>query len=162
MTQDPDPYSVSPPHAPPPSNIPPGSMPPPGGFPPRGNIPPVTEGGYSGPPPTKDEQNMAMLCYILGIFFVFGWIGPLVIWLTRKETSPFVNDQGKEVLNWQVTIIIVYVGCMFTFCIPFVHFLGMFVIFAAGVTNLVFCVMGAMSVSNGVAYRMPFSIKFLN
>jgi len=115
-----------------------------------------------GPPATKDDQNMAMLCYLLGILFMAGWIGPLIIWMTKKETSPFVNDQGKEALNWELTVLIVYVGCMATFCIPFVHFLGMLVIFAAGVTNLVLCILGAMSASKGTAYRMPFSIKFVN
>src|SRR5665213_4136280 len=138
MTQDPDPYAVNPPSTPPPANIPPpANFPPPGGFPPVGYATPGEDGGYMGPPATKDDQNMAMLCYLLGILFMAGWIGPLIIWMTKKETSPFVNDQGKEALNWELTVLIVYVGCMATFCIPFVHFLGMLVIFAAGVTNLV-------------------------
>ena len=157
MTENPDPYSVNPPTAPPP----PPNFPPPRGTPSGEDTTPAAEGAYMGPPPSKDDQNMAMLCYILGIFFVGGLIGPLIIWMTRKETSPFVNDQGREVLNWELTIIIGYVACMFTFCIPFVNILGIIAIFGMGITNLVFCILGAMSVNNGTAYRMPFSIKFL-
>ena len=43
----------------------------------------------------------AMLAHLSGIIFYF--IGPLVIWLIQKETMPFVNDQAKEALNWQIT-----------------------------------------------------------
>ena len=62
---------------------------------------------YTGAPPTKDEQNLAVLCYILGIFT---WlIGPLIIWLVKKDSSKFVDDQGKKVINWGITITIAWV-----------------------------------------------------
>jgi uncharacterized Tic20 family protein len=159
MTQEPDPYSVNPPSTPPPA-----SVPPPANFPPAGGTPPLeyaNDAAYMGPPPTKDDQNMAMLCYILAIFGALGWLGPLIIWLTKKETSPFINDQGREVLNWELTLVIIYAGWFLTFCIPFVNLLYLLVILAALVTNLIFCILGAMSVNKGIAYRMPFSIKFV-
>ncbi|HET6246063.1 MAG TPA: DUF4870 domain-containing protein [Tepidisphaeraceae bacterium] len=122
--------------------------------------PPIGAGTYMGAPPTKDEQSMGMLCYILGIFGLLGWVGPLIIWQTRKD-SAFINDQAKEVLNWELTIIPIYLLVMVTFCIPIVNILGFLCFFATLITNLVFCIIGAVKASQGVAYRMPFSIKYV-
>src|SRR5688572_29655552 len=69
------------------------------------SAPPPPAGG----PPTKEESTMAMLIYLLAIFT--GWIGPLIIWLIKKDQSPFINDQGKEVLNFQITFFIAYIVC---------------------------------------------------
>ncbi|HTL31303.1 MAG TPA: DUF4870 domain-containing protein, partial [Tepidisphaeraceae bacterium] len=53
-------------------------------------------GPYVGPPPDKDSKTMALLCHLLPIFT--GFLGPLIIWLIKKDSSPFVDDQGKESL----------------------------------------------------------------
>ena len=143
-----------------PSQVPPsGNAPPPGGAPAPLNY--GTPGGYGGPPPTKDEQTQAMLCYILGIFGVFGWIGPLIIWMTKKDSSPFISDQGKEVLNWELTVIPAYIICMPLMCIPLINILGILIIIGIGITNLIFCILGAVKANQGIAYRMPFSFKYI-
>ena len=60
--------------------------------------------------PTKDEKTWAMLCHFssfIGLIFPFGnFLGPLIIWLIKKEELPFVEDQGKEVLNFQISMTI--------------------------------------------------------
>jgi len=61
-----------------------------------------------GPPP-KDATNMAMLAYVLGIFFPL--LGPLLIWLMKKDENAFIADQSKEALNWGITMGICYVVC---------------------------------------------------
>ena len=58
----------------------------------------------------SDERTMGMLAHILG--GVTNFLGPLIIWLIKKDESPFVNDQGKEALNFQITIAIGYVVMM--------------------------------------------------
>lgn len=126
--------------------------PPPGGTVPYSTTP---AGGYEGPPPSKDDTNMAMLIYILGI--ITGFIGPLIIWLIKKNDSPFINDQGKEVLNFQITAIIAY----------FVAFLSIFILIgivlvpAVIICYLVFLILGAVKVSKGQAYRFPFALRLL-
>jgi uncharacterized Tic20 family protein len=84
--------------------------------PPSGAAPPPPVGsptiGYSpaaypeyvGPPPSADDQNMGMLCHLLGIFTSF--LAPLIIWLIKKDTSPWIDHQGKEALNFQITALI--------------------------------------------------------
>ena len=72
--------------------------------------------------PSADERQWAMFAHLsslLGGLLTSGWagsagffIGPLVIWLIKKETMPFVDDQGKEALNFSITVSIVFVALM--------------------------------------------------
>jgi uncharacterized protein len=137
---------------PPPSSPPPpeGSMPPPQPMPYAS--PPE---GYTGPPPDKDAMTMAMLCHLLGIFTWF--IGPLIIWLMKKDASPFVDDQGKQSLNWHLTLMIAWIIGVVTAC----FIVGYLILLAAFVCHIIFCIMGAVSANKGIAYRYPFSIKFI-
>jgi len=112
-------------------------------------------GGYTGPAPTKDDTNMAVLSYILAIFT--GFIGPLIIWLLKKEQSQFVNDQGKEVLNWIITVILAMLAC-----IPLMFILIGFLLYPLVLLcHVIFTIMGAVKVSRGIAYRYPFAIRLL-
>ena len=105
--------------------------------------------------PTKDERNMAMLIYILAIFT--GFIGPLIIWLVKKDQSAFINNAGKEVINFQITFFIGYViSALLTMVV-----IGCFLIPALIICNLVFCILGAMASSRGEMYRYPFNIRML-
>jgi hypothetical protein len=106
-------------------------------------------------PAGKDSNNMAMLCHLLGIFTWF--IGALVIWLIKKDQDEFVDDQGKEALNWQITVVLAYVVGAMTACIG----IGLVVMFAAWVLDLIFCIMGAVAASKGVKYRYPICIRLL-
>jgi uncharacterized Tic20 family protein len=56
---------------------------------------------------SNDVKNMGVLCHLLGLFTCF--VGPLVIWLLKKDEMPFVDHHGKEALNFQITLAIVYV-----------------------------------------------------
>jgi uncharacterized Tic20 family protein len=110
---------------------------------------------YLGPTPTPDDCNMAMLCHLLGIFS--GFLGPLIIWLIKKDQSPFVDDQGKEVLNFHITLIIGFVIGAVTWCM----YIGVLIIAGLAICNIVFSILGTISASKGIAYRYPLSIKFL-
>jgi uncharacterized protein len=138
------------------SDIPPSGQP----VPPTGPTPPVegasAPGGpiYAGPAPDQDSRTMAMLAHLLGII---GFLGPLIVWLIKKDQSPFVDDQGKEALNFQLTVLIGWVIAVVTsfFCI------GALVGLAVFVCNLIFCIMGSMKANQGIAYRYPINIRFL-
>ena len=90
-----------------PENQPTGSTPPPAAPAPAITTGPSTE-------TSKEARNFGMLCHITALAGVlvagFGsWIGPLVIWLLKKDEYAFVDDQGKEALNFQITCLIGYV-----------------------------------------------------
>jgi hypothetical protein len=110
---------------------------------------------YAGPAPTTDDKNMATIAHILGI--LTGFVGPLIIWLIKKDQSPFVDDQGKEALNFQLTLLIAWViaGVSTAICI------GFLLVPAVLVVAIIFGIMGAMAANKGEAYRYPVNIRFI-
>jgi uncharacterized protein len=103
--------------------------------------------------PDKDSITMGMLCHLLGIFT--GFVGPLIIWLIKKDSSPFVDDQGKEALNFQITALIATIGSIFGFC--FMHI----VFIVVQVARLVFSIIATVEASKGVAYRYPVTLRLI-
>jgi uncharacterized protein len=105
--------------------------------------------------PTKDECNMAMLAHLLGIFT--GFLGALVLWLTKKDSSEFVGEQAKEALNFQITMVIGLIACWMLVLL----LIGIFLIPVLLIVNFIFCLLGAISASKGKPYRYPFAIRLL-
>ena len=157
MTQG-DPIPPPPPSDP--FGSPTGAPPPPTGSP---NVPsyaaPGTVGGYpnayAGPTPTQDDKTMGLLAHLLGIFL--GFIGPLIIWLIKKDQSPFVDDQGKESLNFQIMLMIGYViGSVTSFlCI------GFLILPAVWIFGIVFSIIAALKAKDGIAYRYPINLRLI-
>ena len=87
--------------------------------PPDSVIPPPPSDPTPPPPavggPSAEERQWAMFAHLsalVGLVFPLGSIiGPLVIWLIKKDTMPFVNDQGKEALNFNITVAIAAMVC---------------------------------------------------
>lgn len=104
---------------------------------------------------TSDDRNMAMLCHILGIFT--GFLGALIIWLIKKDQSAFVDDQGKEALNFQITMMIGWVVSSVTVVV----FIGCVLAPILFVANLILCIMAGMAASKGERYRYPFAIRLI-
>lgn len=105
----------------------------------------------------KDARTMAMLAHLLGA--LFSVLGPLIIWVLKKDSSPFVDSQGKEAVNFQLTVLIAHVlayvllvvSCGFLFFLPII----------TALLQLIMGIIGAMQANNGVDYRYPFSIRFI-
>ena len=98
---------------------------------------------------------MGMLCHLLGIFTWF--LGALIIWLLKKDEDSFVDDQGKEALNFQITVFIAYAVGSITSCIG----IGFIVLAAAWILNIVFCILGTVAASKGTRYRYPVCIRLI-
>jgi uncharacterized Tic20 family protein len=106
-------------------------------------------------PASKDDQNMGLLMFILGIFT--GFLGPLILWLVKKTDSRYLDAQGKEVLNFQITTILaMLVNIPLWFII-----IGVFIHFALIITYLVLMIIGAVTASKGNFYRFPFALRLL-
>ncbi len=126
--------------------------------------PPVSAPGpVPGPSPlSQDERTWGMLCHLAALagYFTGGLgciIGPLAVWLIKKDQYPFVNQQGKEALNWQITMLIGFV-----ICIPLMFVLiGMFLLPALLIVDLVFTIVAAIKANEGIPYRYPWRIQFL-
>lgn len=105
--------------------------------------------------PTKDDCNMAMLAHLLGIFT--GFVGALVLWLIKKDESPFVAEEAREALNFQITIAI---GFIASWILAFV-LIGLILMPILIIVNLVFCIVAAVAASKGQHYRYPFAIRLV-
>ena len=88
----------------------------------------------------------------------FGWIiGPLVIWLIKKDEMPFVNDQGKEAMNFQISIAIYgFVSAILIFVL-----IGILLLIAVLIFNIVMVIIAAVKANNGEKYRYPLCIRFI-
>ncbi len=104
---------------------------------------------------SKDARMWAMFCHLLGLFTCF--IGPLIIWLIKKDEDPFIDDQGKEALNFQITVAIAGIvsAVLTVVCVGF--FLGI----AVSIADLVFSIVASVKANSGQAYRYPVSIRFI-
>lgn len=112
---------------------------------------PVTMPGQ----PTSEERMIAMLAHL--ITFMSSFIGPLVIYLVKKDESAFVGDQAKEVLNFHLSVLIYAFGCFLSLFI----FIGFVLLPALGIFVLVTTIMGALAAYEGKTFRYPLCIRFL-
>lgn len=104
---------------------------------------------------SQDDKNIALLTHLGGIFFTF--IPSLVVWLLKKDDSPFLADQAKEALNFQITVILgLAAGMVLTLIL-----VGILMIWAVGITNLVLCIVAAVKASSGERYRYPFALRLI-
>ena len=96
----------------------------------------------------------------LAVFIVpFGNIvGPLIVYLIKKDEYEFVNDQGKEVLNFQITwSIILIVSAILILAV-----VGILLLIGFGIAWMILVIIGTTRANEGVYYRYPMSIKFIN
>lgn len=110
----------------------------------------------------KDARTWAMLCHLggLGVYIVPSVghiIAPLIFWLIKKDDSPFVDDQGKEALNFQISITIYALISLLLTLI----FVGVILLFAVGIFDLVMMIIAAVKVNSGEKYRYPLCIRFI-
>jgi len=110
----------------------------------------------------KQAHMWGMLCHLLAfagfIGIPFGNIlGPLVIWLMKKDEMPFVDDQGKEALNFQISLTI-YAIVSGILCLIFIGFL---LLPAVLIFGFVMTIIGAVKANGGERYRYPLAIRFL-
>ena len=127
---------------------------------------PQMPGTPAGPPPPPDPQNERMwaaLCHLAALAVYVGVpfghiIGPLIVWLIKKDELPFVDDQGKEALNFQISVTIYVI-----LCVPLAFLLiGIPLLIGLGLFQLIATIVGGVKASTGVAFRYPLCIRFLS
>jgi len=109
----------------------------------------------------QEEKTFGMLCHLaaLGMFvFPFGNVlGPLIVWLVKKDSSSFVDDQGKEALNFQISMSIYAIGASILMLV----FIGFLLLPAVGIFNIVMIILASIRANNGESYRYPLCIRFI-
>ena len=105
--------------------------------------------------PSRDERQWAMICHLSAMLMyctvIGGFIAPLVIWLLKRDEMPFVADQGRETLNFQITTLLALIagGCLMLVLIGFV------IVPAVLLFHFIVTIIATVRVSEGVLYRYP-------
>ena len=114
----------------------------------------------TGEPTAEDKQwgLFAHLSSLAGLIIPFGNIlGPLIIWQVKKDSLPFAADQGKEALNFNITIAIAaIISGLLTLVL-----IGFLLLPLVGLAWLVFTIIAAVKANNGEAYRYPFVLRLV-
>jgi uncharacterized Tic20 family protein len=94
---------------------------------------------------------------------VGGFLGPLIIWLVKKDTMTFASEQAKEALNFNITVGIVF-AALWLLTIITLGIGGLLTIPAmvvVGIAWLVLTIMAAIKANDGVAYRYPLTLRLV-
>lgn len=113
-------------------------------------------------PEEKDARMWAMFCHLGGLLVntlipFANIITPLVIWMLKREEFAFVDDQGKEALNFQISTTLYLIVCIL---LAFL-LIGIPLIFVLWIFHFVFTIVGAIKAYDGVYYRYPLTIRFV-
>ena len=113
-------------------------------------------------PENRDERMWAMFCHLsalIGFIIPFGnIIAPLVLWTLKKEEYPLVNDQGKEALNFQISMTIYVIASIILIFVV----IGIILLILLGIFSLIVIIIAAIKANEGEKYRYPLTIRFLD
>jgi len=112
----------------------------------------------------QEARTLGLLCHVTafaGHVFPFGNIvGPLIVWLMKREQYPFVDEQGKASLNFQISITI-YLALSIIFAVVTCGF-GALLTVAIGIFSTIMIILAAIKASEGKTFQYPLSIPFLS
>ena len=112
--------------------------------------------------PTKDERKWAMFCHLSALSAYIGIpfgsiLGPLVVWLLKRDESSFVDAHGREALNFHLSMALyVIIASILSLIL-----IGIPILIALIVLSLVSIVIATVKASDGRSYRYPMTIQFL-
>jgi uncharacterized protein len=141
---------------------------------PQPQLPPQGEPSPALPPPTvaqverplpdrlqSEARTWAMLTHLTALTGFIGipfghLIGPLIIWTIKKDQFPLVDDQGKESLNFQLSMtvygIVAGILCFVLIGIP--------LLIALVIADIILVIIAGVAANQGQLYRYPFTIRF--
>jgi uncharacterized protein len=111
---------------------------------------------------TEEERTLGMLCHLLGI--LTGFLGPLILWLVKKDSSRYVDHHGRESLNFQLTLMLVMTGLGVMIFVLMFFVIGILlvpVMMILGILALVAEILAAVAAQRGEWHRYPLTIRFV-
>ena len=124
---------------------------------------PVAESPQAPSGVRPEERTWGLLAHLSGLLIFTAVpfaniVGPLIIWLIQKDKMPFVDDQGKEALNFQISATI-YIFVSGLLCLAVVGFVLLPV---AILFQLIFTIIAALKANDGVAYRYLMCMRIVS
>jgi len=112
---------------------------------------------------SSDDRTVALLTHLSGILFNF--VVPLIVWLINKDKAEkaFVNDQAKEALNFNLTLLAIYIALQVLTAIT-LGLLGLLTVplmFLLWIVSVIFYIIAGIKANNGERYRYPFAFRLI-
>ncbi len=111
----------------------------------------------------SDERLWAMLAHLSSIVASFlgglSVLGPLIVWLIFKDKSSYVDYHGKEALNFQILMTVIFVGCLFAGIIT--CGVGFVILPVVWIADVVLVIIAGIAANNGEMYRYPFNWRLI-
>ena len=105
---------------------------------------------------SSDDKNIVVLTHLGGILFSF--LPGLIVWLLKKDDSPYIAENAREALNFQITLMIAY---FISWILAFI-LVGFLLIGVLWLANIILSIMAAVATSKGESYRYPFALRLIN
>lgn len=120
----------------------------------------ANEGQAEGIP--REARKWGMICHLSALIGILGngigfLLGPLVVWLIKREDHPFIDEQGKEAVNFQITMFLALLVSALL-ALVLIGFLFMIII---AFLMIIFPIIGAIRASDGKNYRYPVSLRLI-
>ena len=110
----------------------------------------------------REARNWAMGSHLIALVGLLGnglgfLVGPLIVWLVKREDHPFIDEQGKESVNFQITML----GAIIL-CVPLIFVaIGIVLMPLIGVFDVVMTIIAGVKAANGEHWRYPLTIRFV-
>jgi uncharacterized Tic20 family protein len=118
---------------------------------------------YDDPELTSEAKNWSVLCHLAGLLglpvpLIGHVVGPLIVWMMKRDDHPFIDDQGKEAVNFQISMVIYeFVAALLICAVVGIVLLPLLI-----VLDVIFVIVAAVKASNGEAYRYPLTIRLIS
>lgn len=122
--------------------------------------PPPASGGPQPQPLAPDSRNWALAAHLsafAAVIIPLPFLGPLIVWLIRRDVDPYSAEHAKEALNFNITATIAYIVSIILIFVV----VGFLLLLAVAIVWLVLVIMAAVKASNGESYRYPLTIRFV-
>jgi len=101
---------------------------------------------------------IAHLSALAGLVIGLNWLGPLIVYLVKKDEHPFIADQSREALNFNISVTIYLLAS----AILILLVVGILLLPAVAIAWLVLTIMAAVRANNGEPYRYPLTIRLVS
>lgn len=123
-------------------------------------VPPTPPMEPAGPVPAE-SRNWAMAAHLSAFVVFLGlplpFIGPLVVWLLRRDSDPYAANHAREALNFNITATLAFlVAAASMFVI-----VGFLLLPAVGIAWFVLVIIGGVKAANGELYQYPLTLRFI-
>jgi len=107
---------------------------------------------------------LAHLSAFIGLLGIPSPVGPLIVWLTQREQDPYIDDQGREALNFNISVaiyfVVMFIASFVTFGLLLILTIPAFI--ALGIAWVVLVIIAAVKANNGEPFRYPMTIRLIS